>query len=111
MEYVMDYWSPEEFLAKLSIHHRIIYRRRRKTRNLHRSWILFYERVMVNDVVRLAVQNDGHKFWEEDPFFRFRFPYNRYGVGWRNSNNRVCSSSLAEIVSNVGENNFALALL
>ena len=37
--------------------------------------------MVINDVVRLAVQNDGHKFWEKDPFFRFRFPYNRYGVG------------------------------
>ena len=53
----MDYWSPEEFLEKLSIHNRIIYRRR-KTPNLHRSWILFYERVLVNDVVRLAVQSE-----------------------------------------------------
>ena len=67
MDYIMDYWSSEEFLEKLSIHNRIIYRRR-KTPNLHRSWILFYERVLVNDVVRLAVQNDGHKFWEKDPF-------------------------------------------
>ena len=23
----------------------------------------------------------GISFWEEDPFFRFRFPYNKYGVG------------------------------
>ena len=70
----MDYWSPEEFLEKLSIHNRII-NRRRKTPNLYRSWILFYERVLVNDVVRLAVQNDGHKFWEKDPSFRFRFRF------------------------------------
>jgi hypothetical protein len=59
---VMDYWSPEEFLEQLSIHNHIIYRRR-KTPNLHRSWILFYERVMVNDVILVTLEETVNNVW------------------------------------------------
>ncbi len=60
---VMDYWSPEEFLEQLSIHNRIIYYRRRKTPNLHRSWILFYERVMVNDIILVTLEETVNNVW------------------------------------------------
>ena len=69
-------YTMEGFLNLISLPNRIIYRRR-KTKNIHRAWILIYEFVMLNDALRLAVQNDGVKFWEEDPFFRFRYPVNK----------------------------------
>ena len=70
----------EGFLNLISLPYRIIYRRR-KTKNIHRAWILIYERVILNDALHLAVQNDGVKFWEDDSLFRFRYPVNKYGCG------------------------------
>ena len=77
---MLNDYTMEGFLNLISLPNRIIYRRR-KTKNIHRAWILIYEHVMLNDALRLAVQNDGIKFWEDDPFFRFRYPVNKYGCG------------------------------
>ena len=58
-----DAAATAEFLDSLSFNHRIIYRRR-KTSNALRAWIVFYERILINDNVRIAVQNNGYKPWE-----------------------------------------------
>ena len=58
-----DVAATAEFLDSLSFTHRIIYRRK-KTCNALRAWIVFYERVLINDNVRLAVQNNGYEPWE-----------------------------------------------
>jgi hypothetical protein len=84
---------PEEFLASLSMANRLIYRRR-KTKNLHRSWILFCKHILV------IVQNDNYQPWLElDSILKFRLPFNRFGL--------VCYNSLAEFISFLGSNNFA----
>ena len=44
----------EEFLASLSVAQRAIYFRK-KTNNIHRSWILFHVRILNNDAIRLAL--------------------------------------------------------
>ena len=70
-----------EFLDSLSFTHRIIYRRR-KTSNALRAWIIFYERILINDNVRFAVQNNGYKPWDLDyptSAYKFRLPWNQYG--------------------------------
>jgi len=54
---MIDGLSMKEFLNLLSLPNRIIYRQR-KTKNVHRAWILIYERILPNDALRLAVQND-----------------------------------------------------
>ena len=60
---------------------RLMYRRR-KTNNLLRSWILFQEHIINNDVVRHAVQNNGYEPWLlPNSAFRFRLPWNAYGLG------------------------------
>jgi len=51
---VLDF-DDEEFMWGLSIHNRIMYRRR-KTKNLLRAWILVQEHIINNDIVRHAVQ-------------------------------------------------------
>ena len=45
---VLDF-DDEEFMGGLSIHNRIMYRRR-KTKNLLRAWILVQEHIINNDV-------------------------------------------------------------
>ena len=50
----------EELQWGLSIHNRIMYRRR-KTKNLLRAWIFFQEHIINNDVVQHAVQNNGYE--------------------------------------------------
>ena len=76
-----DVAATAEFLDSLSFTHRIIYRRK-KTCNALRAWIVFYERVLINDNVRLAVQNNGYEPWELDyptSAYKFRLPWNQYG--------------------------------
>ena len=76
-----DASATAEFLDSLSFTHRIIYRRR-KTSNALRAWIIFYERILINDNVRLAVQNNGYEPWELDyptSAYKFRLPWNQYG--------------------------------
>ena len=76
-----DAAATAEFLDSLSFNHRIIYRRR-KTSNALRAWIVFYERILINDNVRIAVQNNGYKSWELDyptSAYKFRLPWNQYG--------------------------------
>ena len=78
---VNDAAATAEFLDSLSFNHRIIYRRR-KTSNALRAWIVFYERILINDNVRIAVQNNGYKPWELDyptSAYKFRLPRNQYG--------------------------------
>jgi hypothetical protein len=71
-----------EFKWGLSVHNRLMYCRR-KTNNLLRSWILFQEHIINNDVVRRhAVQNNGFEPWLlPNSAFRFRLPWNAYGLG------------------------------
>ena len=70
-----------EFMGGLSVPNRLMYRRR-KTNNLLRSWILFQEHIINNDVVRHAVQNNGYEPWLlPNSAFRFRLPWNAYGLG------------------------------
>ena len=76
----LDY-NDEEFIAGLSYHNRVMYRRR-KTKNLLRAWILVQEHIINNDVVRHAVQNNGYEPWLlPNSQFRFRLPWNAYGLG------------------------------
>ena len=77
---MLNDYTVEGFLNLISLPNRIIYRR--KTKNIHRAWILIYERVMLNDALLCNVErcNVGVKFWEDDPFFRFRYPVNNYGI-------------------------------
>ena len=70
-----------EFMGGLSVSNRLMYSRR-KTNNLLRSWILFQEHIINNDVVRHAVQNNGYEPWLlPNSAFRFRLPWNAYGLG------------------------------
>ena len=53
-----DAAATAEFLDSLSFNHRIIYRRRKTTSNGGlRAWIVFYERILINDNVRIAVHS------------------------------------------------------
>ena len=45
----------EEFLASLSVAQCAIIYIRKKTNNIHRSWILFHVRILNNDAIRLAL--------------------------------------------------------